>query len=104
MIDNNKINIKRVNIANMKSIPSFLENVPTIVAEGVSQPLVGKQALNWVVNQQYFNVGSNNINNSKNIKQPFQSVLLSSNIEKSDEFCSIGESTSLIFPTLKDLN
>ena len=49
-----------------------------------------------------FSNSSNNINNSRNIKQPFQSELLSSNIEKSDEFCSIGDSTSLIFPTLKD--
>jgi hypothetical protein len=103
IIDKNRISIKKVNISTLKILPKFLEKVPTIVAEGVSQPLVGKQALDWVTNNQYFNIVSNNINFSKNIKPPFESELLCSNEEKPENnFCSIIDSTSLIFPTLKD--
>jgi hypothetical protein len=102
IIEQNNINIKKVNINNLKTIPSFLQKVPTIIADGVSQPLVGKQALDWVINQKFFNIVSNNINQTKHI-EPFKSNLLASTSEKPDSFCSIGESTALIFPTLKDL-
>ena len=102
IIEQNNISIKKININSLQEIPSFLEKVPTIIADGISQPLIGKKALEWVINQQYFNKVSNNINYTKDIKTPFVSELMVSNIEKRDNLCTIEDSTTLIFPTLKD--
>jgi len=102
IIEQNNIKIKKVNISNLKTMPSFLQKVPTIITEDVNQPLVGKQALDWIINHKYFNIVSNNINETKRIEH-FNSDLLASKAERPDGFCSIGESTNLIFPTLNEI-
>lgn len=43
-------------------IPKIIENVPTIIAESLSKPLVGTDAINWIQNKKYFNQITNNIN------------------------------------------
>jgi len=54
---------------NPDKIPSFIENVPTIVAPNLSKPLVGVEAIEWIENKKYFNQITNNIS-TKNVINP----------------------------------
>lgn len=107
LIEQYNIQIKKVNISTLQKLPSFLRSVPTIITEGVHKPLIGEQALQWVLNYQYFNIGSNNIKTQKNINTPYNSDLLDKTVKEilpiEKDYCSINNSNSLIFPTLKDL-
>jgi hypothetical protein len=107
LIEQYNITIKKINISTLQNFPSFLHSVPTIITEGVHKPLIGEQALQWVLNYQYFNIGSNNIKTQKNVDVPYNSDLLEKTVTEvsavEKDYCSINNSNSLIFPTLKDL-
>jgi hypothetical protein len=52
-----------------EKIPDFINNVPTIVAEHLLKPLIGKSAEEWIRNKKHFNQITNNINTS-NVTDP----------------------------------
>lgn len=56
--------------ADTTKVPSIITSVPTIVVRQCTKPLVGKDAFNWVANQTFFNIPTNNINASINNQLP----------------------------------
>jgi hypothetical protein len=46
---------------NPDKIPTFITNVPTIVAKNLSKPLVGVETIEWIQNKKYFNQITNNV-------------------------------------------
>ena len=73
-IDEEKLTsyFKFISVDNMKKteLPSFIYNIPTIVINGLTKPLSGKDAFDWVINQKYFNNETNNINKSHTEYKP----------------------------------
>jgi hypothetical protein len=55
--------------SNPDKFPQFITNVPTIIAENLTKPLVGKEAMDWIENKKFFNQITNNIN-KKNVIDP----------------------------------
>ncbi len=76
-------------------IPPFIENVPTIITENLSQPLIGTDAFNWIQNKKFFNQITNNINIDMNFNP---------NIKQSDEFCYNKSESSCISDRYINLN
>jgi hypothetical protein len=61
--------------SNPDKIPEFITNVPTIIAQNLSKPLVGLEAVEWIINKKYFNQTTNNIKNNNVINPNIQSAL-----------------------------
>lgn len=61
--------------SNPDKIPEFITNVPTIIAHNLSKPLVGLEAVEWVMNKKYFNQTTNNIKYNNVINPNIQSAL-----------------------------
>jgi hypothetical protein len=49
--------------------PPFVTSVPTIIAQNLTKPLVGKEAMDWIENKKFFNQITNNVN-KKNVIDP----------------------------------
>jgi glutaredoxin len=52
---------KMMNIDAMRSIPTNITIVPTIIDDTIEAPLEGKKAFEYIINQKYFNHPTNNI-------------------------------------------
>lgn len=52
-----------VDVIRQRPLPSIIKSVPTILAENVVVPLVGKAAFDWLENTKYFYQRTDNINN-----------------------------------------
>jgi hypothetical protein len=60
---------------NANKIPPFIEYVPAIVAQNLSKPLFGEDAIQWVENKKYFDQTTNNINKNNVINPNIKSSL-----------------------------
>ena len=62
-MEKNKIisNFELINIDNLKEIPDKIDIVPTIIDEELREPLKGKNAFEYLINNKYFNNPTNNI-------------------------------------------
>ena len=85
--------------SNPTRIPDFITSVPTIIAQNLSKPLVGFEAISWVENKKYFNQITNNITKSNVINPNIKSALEEFEFNKS-------ESTSISdhYTTINDSN
>jgi len=85
--------------SNPTRIPDFITNVPTIIAQNLSKPLVGFEAIHWIENKKYFNQITNNISTSNVISPNIKSALEEFEFNKS-------ESTSISdqYTTINDSN
>ena len=61
--------------ANADKIPSFIQSIPAIIAQYLSNPLYGKEAIEWVENKKYFDQTTNNINKNNAINPNIKSSL-----------------------------
>ncbi len=61
--------------SNPDKIPSIITNVPTIIAQNLSKPLIGLEAIEWVENKKFFNQTTNNVNTNNVINPQIKSVL-----------------------------
>jgi hypothetical protein len=67
-----------------EKIPDFINNVPTIVAQHLSKPLIGKSAEEWIRNNKHFNQITNNINTSNVTDPKIESALKEFEFNKSE--------------------
>ena len=65
IIKNNGIidDFEFIDVVKQKSLPTIIKSVPTILAENVVVPLVGKAAFDWIENSKFFYQRTDNINN-----------------------------------------
>jgi len=84
--------------SNPTRIPDFITSVPTIIAQNLSKPLVGFEAINWIENKKYFNQITNNISISNVINPNIKSALEEFEFNKlesssiSDHYTNINDS------------
>jgi hypothetical protein len=77
--------------------PKFITNVPTIIAEHLTKPLVGLEAIEWTENIKYFHQTTNNIQNNSVIYPDIRSLLDLYGYNKtettsiSDKYTNIGD-------------
>lgn len=55
--------IKKIDVRKLREIPDEIKDVPTLIIDGIIEPLVGQQAHDWVESQQYFYQKTNNFKN-----------------------------------------
>lgn len=67
-----------------EKIPDIIINVPTIVAEHLSKPLIGKSAEQWIRNKKHFNQITNNVNTSNVTDPKIESALKDFEFNKSE--------------------
>lgn len=86
--------IKRANLSNSctlicfetdpDKIPEFITDVPTIVAQNLLKPLIGKKAEEWISNIKYYNQNTHNINTINVIDPNIESALKQFEFNKSE--------------------
>jgi hypothetical protein len=82
---------------NADKIPPYIQYIPAIVAQNLSKPLFGKEAIEWIINKKFFNQTTNNINKNNvvnpNIKSLFDELSFNKNeiTSISDHYTNIGE-------------
>lgn len=84
--------------ANADKIPPFIHYIPAIVAQNLSKPLFGQDAIQWVENKKYFGQTTNNINKNNVINPNIKSSLEDLSFNKkeslsiSDHYTTINDS------------
>lgn len=76
--------------------PNFVNNVPTIIAQNLSKPLVGLEAVQWIENNKFFNQKTNNINTVNVVDPHIKSALEGLEFDKesttiSDHYTNIND-------------
>lgn len=84
--------------ANADKIPAFIHYIPAIVAQNLSKPLFGQDAIQWVENKKYFDQTTNNISKNNvidpNIKSSFDELSFNKKESSSisDHYTTINDS------------
>lgn len=84
--------------SNPDKIPEFITNVPTIIAQYLSKPLIGLEAVEWIKNKKYFNQTTNNIKINNVINPNIESALKELEFNK-NEIMSISDKYTTINDT-----
>lgn len=70
----NKYNLnnifKLIDINTIKTIPDYIDSVPTLIDSNLNQPIKNKQVFEYLINLKYFNNPTNNINLITTIENP----------------------------------
>lgn len=70
----NKYNLnnifKLIDIKTIKTIPDYVDSVPTLIDSNLNQPIKNKQVFEYLINLKYFNNPTNNINLITTIENP----------------------------------
>jgi hypothetical protein len=56
-------------------IPKVITDVPTIIVKGLSEPLIGIKAIEWIENKKYFDQTTNNIKKNNVLDPHIESAL-----------------------------
>jgi len=105
-------NIKLVNITTLKTIPDYINTVPTIIVNNINVPLSGLDAFTWLDKSKYFYKPTNNIKHNVSqtdvMKDNFyansqQNIVVNDNIKnkKSDVFANLKDEDDDIITNTK---
>ena len=85
--------------ASANKIPPFIQFIPAIIAQNLSKPLFGQDAIEWVENKKYFNQTTNNINKINVVNPNIKSTVDELSFNKKESL-----SISDHYTTINDLN
>lgn len=83
-----------INVLELKTIPSTITNIPTIVVKNINIPLSGISAFDWLENSKYFYQKTNNVNNkvkNLNIQQDTTMCIENNHHKKTDDFANLND-------------